>query len=167
MATWAQSLWQPGAGLRIRRDQPTASATAVAAEADPLALRGLPNDDIYFYSKRIDNSRLVRQAENHVKGEWTAIAGACAAAVLIAGMMIAPGVTSVMDSIKIQDLKREQAQLHNQQRALEVEEERLINAARLEELAAAHRLVRPGPGQLIPLQPRNNHSLAMNELKPR
>ncbi len=35
-------------------------ATAVR---DAYQLRALPNDDVYFYCKRIDNSRLVRQAD--------------------------------------------------------------------------------------------------------
>ena len=58
-----------------------------------------------------------------MKGEWSAIAGVCAAALLIGGMMIAPGVAGVLDSYKIQDLKHEQAQLRNEQRKLDVEEE--------------------------------------------
>lgn len=167
MATWAQSLWQPGTVFRARRDQPAVSIVEAAAEADPLALAGLPNDDVYFFSKRMDNSRLVRQADTQVKGEWSAIAGVCTAALMIGGMMIAPGVASVMDSIKIQDLKREQAQLRNDQRRLEVEKERLVNAARMDELASAHNLVRPGADQIIRLQPKNNHSFAMNGFKPK
>ena len=35
---------------------------AVRAESDPFRLRALPNDDIYLHWKRIDNSRIVRQA---------------------------------------------------------------------------------------------------------
>ena len=31
---------------------------AARAEQDPFRLRELPHDGIYFYSKRIDNSRL-------------------------------------------------------------------------------------------------------------
>ena len=82
MATWATSFWQPGTVFRARTYKTTASAAA-EADADPMALTGLPNDDIYFYCKRIDNSRLVRQADTHAKGEWSAIAGVCAAALLI------------------------------------------------------------------------------------
>jgi hypothetical protein len=171
MATWALTFWQPSAARRARQGRLTATATAgtevAAAEADPFALAGLPNDDVYLYSKRIDNTRLVRQAETHAKGEWSTIAGVCTLAVVIAGMLIAPGVASVMDSIKIQDLKREQSQLRNEQRKLEVEEERLINAARLDELAPSHHLVRPGADQVIRLQPKNSHSFAMNGFKSR
>jgi hypothetical protein len=166
MATWATSFWQPGTVFRARTFKTTASAAA-EADADPMALSGLPNDDIYFYSKRIDNSRLVRQADTHARGEWSAIAGVGAAALLIGGMMIAPGVAGVMDSYKIQDLKKEQAQLLNERRKLEVQEEMLVNAARLEQMAPENNLVRPAANQMIRLQPKNNHSFAMNGFKSR
>src|SRR5580700_5067416 len=116
MATAATFFRQPGAIFRARREQPIARTAEAVVDADPYALTGLPNDDVYFYCKRIDNSRLVRQADTQVKGEWSAIAGAFAAAVLIAGMAIAPGVKGILDSYKIQDLKREQAQLRNERR---------------------------------------------------
>jgi hypothetical protein len=167
MATLATYFKQPIAVFRDRSEQQPSRTAAAVADADPLALTALPNDDIYFYCKRIDNSRLVRQADTQVKGEWSAILGGCAAALLIGCMMIAPGVAGVLDSYKIQDLKREQAVLRNEQRKLDVEEERLVNAARLDALAPRHNLVRPGADQVIRLQPRNSHSFAMNEFKPR
>ncbi len=136
-------------------------------DADPFILTGLPNDDVYLYCKRIDNSRLVRQADAQVRGEWSAIGGVFVAALMVAGMMIAPGVKSVMDSYKIQDLRRENAQLRNDQRKLHVEEEQLKNAARLDMLATENHLVRPGANQMIRLQPKTNRSFAMNELKSR
>jgi hypothetical protein len=167
MATWATSFWQPGAVFRPRRNQLLATTVVAEADADSMALTGLPNDDIYFYSKRIDNSRLVRQADIQVKGEWSAIAGVGAAALLIGGMMIAPGVAGVLDSYKIQDLKREQVQLLNERRLLEVQEERVYSAAKLDQLAAQHNLARPAADQVIRLQPKNNHSFAMNGFKSR
>ena len=167
MATWATSFWPPSAVFRARNEQPIVSTAVVATDADPMALPGLPNDDVYFWSKRIDNSRLVRQEDTQVKGEWSAIAGAGVAALLVAGLMIAPGVSSVMDSYKIQDLKKEQAQLRNEQRKLEVQEELMINAALLDKMAPDHNLARPAADQVIRLQPKNNHSFAMNEFKSR
>lgn len=167
MATWATSFWQPGTVFRARMNKPVMAVAAVEEHADEMALPGLPNDTVYFYSKRIDNSRLVRQADTHVKGEWSAIGVACAAALVIGGVAIAPGVASVMDSYKIQDLKREQAQLLNERRKLEVQEEMLVNAARLDQLAGEHNLVRPAADQVIRLQPKNNHSFAMNGFRSR
>src|SRR5579871_3745807 len=125
MATWAFTFWPPSAAIRTRSDQPKAHA-AVIADADPMALAGIPNDDVYLYCKRIDNSRTVRQADSHATGEWSAIVGACVAAMMVAGMLIYPGVQSIRDSYKLQDLKREQAQLRDEIRKLDVQEEMMI-----------------------------------------
>ena len=135
-------------------------------EADPYTLTGLPNDDVYFYCKRIDNSRLVRQADTQVKGEWSAIAGVCAAALLVGGMMIAPGVAGIMDSYKIQELKHEQELLKIELRKVDVAEERMLNAPALDAAASGYNLVRPRAGQVIPLQPKNDRSYAMNRSFP-
>jgi hypothetical protein len=133
------------------------------------ALAGIPNDDVYLYCKRIDNSRLVRQVDTHAKREVSTIVGACAVAFLIGGLMITPGVQVIKDSYKIQDLKKEQAQLLNERRKLDVQEELMVNAARLEQEAKGHNLVRPAADQVIHLQPKNsNHSFAlMDEFKSR
>jgi hypothetical protein len=166
MATAATFFRQPGAIFRARREQPIARTAEAVVDADPYALSGLPNDDVYFYYKRIDNSRLVRQADTQVKGEWSAIAGVCAAALLIGGLMIAPGVAGIMDSYKIQELKHEQELLRIELRKVDVAEERMLNAPALDALAPGHNLVRPGADQVIRLQPKNDRSFAMNRSFP-
>lgn len=167
MATWATTIWPPSALFRARNDQLTRSTAIETAEDDPLALTGLPNDDVFFRCKPIDNSRLVRQPDTQVKGEWSAIAGAFVAAFLIACVLIAPGVKSVMDSYRIQDLKREHNQLLNEERRLDVDEARMLNAASLDTLATKNNLVRPEKDQVIRLQPRTKNSFAMNGFKSR
>ena len=173
MATLATFFEKPIAVFRYRSQQSTnnreprvsgakARTAEAVADADPYALTGLPNDDVYFFCKRIDNTRLVRQAENHATGEWSAIGGACAAAVLVGIALIAPSVANTIDSYRLQDLKREQADLVTEQRKLDVIEERLINAPRLDAMAPQHNLVRPGADQVIRLQPKNEHAFAMN-----
>lgn len=129
-------------------------------------LTGLPNDDVFFYTKTIDNSRLVRQSGTQVKGEWSTIAGACVIAALIGCTAIAPGVTGTLESYKIQELKHEQELLQTELRQVNVAEERMINAPALDAMAPQHNLVRPGTGQLIRLQPGNEHSVAMNRSLP-
>jgi hypothetical protein len=163
MATAATFFRQPGAIFRTRREQPIAKTAEAVVEADPYVLDGLPNDDVYLYCKRIDNSRLVRQADTQVKGEWSAIGGVCAVALLVGAMMIAPGVVGIMDSYKIQDLKQEQKLLRIELRKVDVAEERMLNAPALDAMAPEHNLVRPGADQVIRLQPKNDHSFAMNE----
>jgi hypothetical protein len=163
MATLATYFRQPAAIFRGRSDQPTKQAAAAVEDVDQFALTGLPNDDVYLYCKRIDNSRLVRQADTHVKGEWSTIAGVCAVAVLIGSMIVAPNVAGIMDSYKIQELRREQEQLRIELRKVDVAEEKMLNAPALDAMAPKHNLVRPGADQLIRLQPKNDHSFAMNE----
>lgn len=162
MATAATFFRQPSAIFRGRNEQPMTTTAAAVEDADLFALTGLPNDDVYFYSKRIDNSRLVRQADTQVKGEWSAIAAAGAAALLIGGIMIAPGVAGIMDSYKIQELKHEQEALRIELRKVDVAEEKMLSAASLNAMASQHNLVRPGADQVIRLQPKNEHSFAMN-----
>jgi len=72
-------------------------------------------------------------------------------------------VTGVIDSYKIQELKHEQELLRIELRKVDVAEERMLNAPALDAMAPKHNLVRPGAEQVIRLQPKNDHSFAMNE----
>lgn len=174
MATMAGTftrIMEPFAGWRERGshagNHPVArsvAAAAAVADADPYALPGLPFDNIYFHSKMIDNTRLIRQADPKAKGEClTAIAAVSAVALLI-GSMVAPSVKGIMDSYRIQELKHEQLQLQTERRKLDVEEEKMISASRLDSLAPEHNLVRPAANQVIRLQPKAERSFAMNEM---
>ena len=74
-------------------------------DAEP-CLTGLPNDDVYFYTKTIDNSRLGAAGLTlQGKSEWSTIAGVCALALLIGGTAIAPSVKGTLESYKIQELR--------------------------------------------------------------
>src|SRR5436309_2752290 len=51
---------------------------------DPFQLRALPHEGVFFYCKRIDNSRLVRQTDPKTRGAcWSAIGAACVLAALL------------------------------------------------------------------------------------
>src|SRR5258705_13948122 len=65
------------------------------ARPNPYQLRALPNEDIFFYTKRVDNSRLVREADPRAKAEcWSTIGAVCAlAAVLLTSL--APSVAGI------------------------------------------------------------------------
>ena len=55
------------------------------AERDPFCLRALPHDDVFFYCKKIDNSRLVREHDERAHGAcWSAIGGAAVIGVGVA-----------------------------------------------------------------------------------
>ncbi len=129
---------------------------------DPFKLRALPNDNVYFFSKRIDNSRLVRQADPQAKGQcWSAIGAAGALAVLIGGIM-APSVGGIFAGYKLQSLKQERQSLLDERRVLDVEEAALRSTARLNALAGPRNLSNPKPGQVIRLNPAGNSAVALN-----
>src|SRR5882672_3854564 len=96
-----------------------------AARPSPYLLRALPNEDIFFHTKRVDNSRLVREADPKAKAEcWSTIGAVCAvAAVLITSLV--PGVAGITAGYQVEALKQERVRLLNERRGLEVEEAKL------------------------------------------
>jgi hypothetical protein len=128
-----------------------AGAAAIRAESDPFRLRGLPNDDIYFYSKRVDNSRLVRQADPAATGQcWSAVSAA-AILLMIGGTIIAPNVASVLAGYKLENLKTEHQSLLDRARELDAREAALLSPERLNELAKEQRLTSPASSQIYHL----------------
>jgi len=138
--------------------------TAVRAESDPFRLRALPNDDIYLYCKRIDNSRIVRQADPGAGTQcWSAV-GAAAIVFMIAASIIAPIVGSVLQGYKIETLKQERQSLLDQQRALAVREAALLSPGRLNDLAKAQHLTSPAANQIVHLDnPSLDGTFAKNQ----
>lgn len=152
---------EPAAEGRARRVK-AQSVREVAAQQDRDAfeLRALPNDDVYFYCKRIDNSRLVRQADPAAKGQcWSAIGATCAVAALY-GAMMAPKAATVLDGYKLQQLKQERAGLIEERKSLEVKEARILSPANMGELAVQQKLTSPRSGQIVHLQPRGEGAVA-------
>jgi hypothetical protein len=137
--------------------------TAGRAETDQWDLRALPNEDVYFYSKRIDNSRVVRQVDRKAHGECWNVIGALALAAALLTSVCAPGVGRLIAGYQIQALEGEYLRLLNERRVLEVEEAALRSPARLEELARERNLAPPAPDQIIHLDPQNDGSLALNK----
>jgi hypothetical protein len=124
---------------------------AVREQADPYLLRGLPGDGIYFYSKKVDNSRVVRQADPESRGEcWSAVAAA-GVLLILGGSIIAPHVGSVLAGYKLEALKQERQSLIDQRRDLEVKEAGLLSPERLHDLARIRSLATPGSDQVIHL----------------
>src|SRR5271156_4448969 len=136
----------------------------VRAQSDPFRLRALPNDDIYFYSKKIDNSRVIRQADPGARGEcWSAV-GAAGVLLVLGGSIIAPHVGSVLAGYKLEALKQERQTLIDQKRDLDVREAGLLSPERLNDLARVRSLGSPAADQVIHLDtPAVEGSFARNQ----
>jgi hypothetical protein len=114
-------------------------------------LRSLPNEDIFFHAKRIDNSRLVREADPRAKAEcWSTIGAVCAvAAVLITSLV--PSIAGITAGYQLQALKQERQHLLDERRGLDVQEAALRGRQRLEQLAKDQNMVNPKPEQIVRL----------------
>jgi hypothetical protein len=141
----------------------------VRAQSDLFTLRALPNDDIYFYAKKIDNSRVVRQADPGARGEcWSAV-GAAGVLLMLGASIIAPHAGAVLEGYKLEALKTERQTLINERRDLEVREAELLSPERLNALAQKHSLTSPVGDQVIHLDAPSNTdaSFASNQLPAR
>jgi hypothetical protein len=128
-------------------------------ETDPYLLRPLPGEDVFFYSKRIDNARVVRQA-NPARGAcWSAAGVMCLLAVLLTGSL-APRIANLLAGYRVEALRQEQQRLVDERMMLDVEEARLERPDRLQQLARGQNLVPPKAGQLVDLEPKGDASLA-------
>ncbi len=130
-----------------------ASATPAVArlEKDPCRLRPLPLDDVLFYSKKIDNSRLVRAADPHARGAcWSAVGAASVLLVLLIGTLV-PSLAGRLEGYRLEALKGEERQLLDERRTLELQEAELLSPDRLQQLAERQNLVTPKAGQVVHL----------------
>ncbi|MBI4910304.1 MAG: hypothetical protein HY820_42195 [Acidobacteria bacterium] len=114
-------------------------------------LRPFPNEDIHFFVKQIDNSRVIREADPQApKMCWSMIGGASASAVLLIGMLLPTGYR-LMAGYQIQDLVKQRELLDHKMAELELEEAKLLSPARLAELAELQNFVDPAPDKVIHL----------------
>jgi hypothetical protein len=118
---------------------------------NPYRLRSLPQEDVFFYCKKIDNSRLVREADPKSGGAcWSAIAAAGMLLILLTGVL-APSVAGTLAGYKIEALKAEEQRLLDERRTLALREAELLSPERLEKLAVRQNLVTPKSGQVVRL----------------
>jgi hypothetical protein len=137
------------------------SAPGPAPAEDPFRLRSLPNEDVFLFSKRIDNSRIVREPDPAKRGEWSFLGAVWLLAVLLM-VALTPRVANVFAGYQLEALKQEEQRLLDEQRMLDVMEARLSRQENLEELAKQDALATPAPGQVFHLDPKHDSKLALN-----
>ncbi|MGB7761549.1 MAG: hypothetical protein WBL61_17085 [Bryobacteraceae bacterium] len=136
-----------------RANAGAASAAARAARLDKgsVQLRPLPLDNVLFYSKKIDNSRLVRAADPHARGAcWSAVGAASLLLALFAGTLT-PTLAGRLEGYRLETLKGEERRLLDERRTLELQEAELLSPDRLQQMAEKQNLVPPKPGQVVRL----------------
>ncbi len=154
-----------GWGLLQAQTAQEAPRAIIVKRQNPNRLRAMPNEDLYLFRKRIDNSRVVRQADPEARGRcWSAIGAACVLTVALVSML-APSVATILAGYQIQSLKGEQQRLLDDRRRLEVEEAALVSPARLEVLARERAMQQPTAGQVVHMDDGPGASVALNRAK--
>jgi len=128
----------------------------------PAAVRPFANEDIFFYVKRIDNSRVVRAADPQAREAcWKLIGSVVAAAVLLIAVLL-PGAYGLLAGYQIQTLREDAHRLANERASLELQEAELLSPARMEELARTQQFVDPAPQKVVYLDGQQDAQVAQN-----
>ena len=129
-------------------------------DADPCEIPAFPNEDVHFYAKSINNSRVVREADP-AAGRicWRMIGSAVAAALLVIVLFL-PTLYGFVAGYRLEALRQEKARLELDRSALELQEGKLLTPARLEELAKMQRFVDPAPQKVVYLETKTGETVA-------
>ena len=142
-------------------EAPAPRLTVSRTERDPFQLRALPHEDVFFFCKKIDNSRLVREADPRAGNTcWSAIGAACLMLAFLTGVL-APNVANTVAGYKLEQLRSESQNLADERRALELEVAQRLSPERLDKMAQGQNLVTPSPNQIIHLENKGESKVAL------
>jgi cell division protein FtsL len=128
-------------------------------------VRAFPNEDIYFWRKGLDNSRVARQGDPRIwETCWRFFSAMTLMVVLAVGLLL-PNAINLLSGIQLQRLRAENTQLRNQQRQLALQESRLLTPERLEHLAGQYGMKDAGPNSVVHLYSGSQQAIAANKNK--
>lgn len=168
LATWFDR-WQSSTREQAPagRENPGQAASAPQYRppermAPECRIRPFPNEDIYFFVKKVDNTRVVREEDPQAPRVcWKLIGGASAAAVLLIGLLV-PGAYALVAGYTLETLKSEREQLQAELAKLEVKQAELTSPERLAKLAQMQEFYDPEPGRVIYVDKPGGESLALH-----
>ncbi|HEX5227284.1 MAG TPA: hypothetical protein VFW44_06215 [Bryobacteraceae bacterium] len=119
------------------------------ADDDRYGIPAFPNEDVFLYVKRIDNSRVLREEDAEARKVcWRLIGSTMAFAIIVIALLL-PSLNRLMAGYKMEALRQERQRLELDRAALELQETKLLSPARLEELARMQRFVDPAPEAVV------------------
>lgn len=128
-------------------------------------LRPVPNEDVYFYAKRVDNSRLVRPVNRKArKHEIRVMAGAFIMLLLIVGLTL-PDLMNFMAGVQLQALRKEHGDLLREHERIAHEEAQVMDPERMKALAKKQNMVEAAPSQMHYLNAPNRSETKTLEAK--
>lgn len=143
-----------------------APRTRVLEQEDPFEVPAFPNEDVYFYIKRINNAHVLREADPAARRTcWKLIGSSLAIAALVIGLLL-PGLYGLVAGYRLEALRQEQNRLMLDRATLEYQESKLLDPARLEELAKMQSFVDPDLSKVVYLDSKSDTVLAKTEPQP-
>ena len=129
-------------------------------QIDEFLIRAVPNEQVFLYTKRIDNPEVLREADPVASRACWKMMGSSITAVAIVVGLLAPSVYGLLAGYRLEALKQEKQRLEMTVSALQLEEAKLLSPARLEQLARVQRYVDPAPQQIVYLGGRPGKEVA-------
>lgn len=137
-----------------------APRTRVLEEVDPFEVPPFPNEDVYLYVKRIDNSEVLRESDPAARRVcWRLIGSSFAIAVLVIGLLL-PTLYGLIAGYRMEALRQERQRLDLDRASLELAEAKLLSPSRLEELAKMQQFIDPAPQKVVYLDSKSEQKLA-------
>lgn len=137
-----------------------APRSRVLEEVDPFEVPPFPNEDVYLYVKRIDNSQVLRESDPAARKVcWRLIGSSFAIAVVVIGLLL-PTLYGLIAGYRMEALRQERQRLELDRSSLELSEAKLLSPARLEELAKIQQFIDPAPQKVVYLDNKSEQKLA-------
>jgi len=132
----------------------------VLEEVDPFEVPPFPNEDVYLYVKRIDNSQVLRESDPAARKVcWRLIGSSIAVAVVVIGLLL-PTLYGLIAGYRMEALRQERQRLELDRASLELSEAKLLSPARLEALAKMQQFIDPAPQRVVYLDNKSEQKLA-------
>jgi hypothetical protein len=143
----------------VKGSERTSPRTRVLEEADPFEAPAFANEDVFFYAKRIDNSRVLRETDPAARRLcWRMIGSSLGVVMLVIGLLL-PGLNQVIAGYRIEALRQERDRLELNRAALELQESKLTSPATLEQLAKARSFEDAAPTKVVYLESKRDSTL--------
>ena len=145
--------------MAVKGSERTAPRTRVMELEDPFLVPQFPNEDVFFYIKRINNANVLRETDPAARRAcWKLIGSTFALAVIVIGLLF-PTLYGLVAGYKMEALRQERARLELDRASLELQESKFLNPARLEELARIQQFVDPAPKSVVYLESKRDSTL--------
>jgi cell division protein FtsL len=136
----------------VKGAERTSPRTRAFEEADLFEAPPFPNEDVYLYVKRIDNSRVALETDPAARRIcWRMIASTFGIVAMVIVLLL-PALNRVVAGYEVEKLRNDRERLELNRASLELQESKLSSPERLEELAKSQRFEDPGPNRVVYLE---------------